>query len=100
MTFLPIRVTDIANYAFALGSTRALACCARISSSSPALIAAMTTSVATIVRFLAAGSMIAALPCGVSTKPHIRLFDGKDQPTLNWRTRLEQRMFEAGGDSV
>jgi hypothetical protein len=35
-----------------------------------------------------------------ATKPHIRLFDWKDQPTLNWRTRLEQRMFEAGGDSV
>ena len=30
----------------------------------------------------------------------IRLFGGKDQPTLNWRTRLEQRMFEAGGDTV
>ncbi len=26
---------------------------------------------------------------------NIRLFGGKDQPTLNWRTRLEQRMFEA-----
>ena len=31
---------------------------------------------------------------------NIRLFGGKDQPTLNWRTRLEQRMFEAGGDTV
>lgn len=30
----------------------------------------------------------------------VRLFGGKDQPTLNWRTRLEQRMFEAGGDTV
>lgn len=30
----------------------------------------------------------------------IRLFGGKDQLTLNWRTRLEQRMFEAGGDTV
>ena len=31
---------------------------------------------------------------------NVRLFGGKDQPTLNWRTRLEQRMFEAGGDTV
>jgi hypothetical protein len=31
---------------------------------------------------------------------NIRLFGGKDQPTLHWRTRLEQRMFEAGGDTV
>lgn len=30
----------------------------------------------------------------------VRLFGGKDQPTLNWRTRLEQRMFEAGGGTV
>jgi hypothetical protein len=31
---------------------------------------------------------------------NIRLFGGKDQPTLNWRTRLEQRIFEAGGGTV
>lgn len=31
---------------------------------------------------------------------NIRLFGGEDQPILNWRTRLEQRMFEAGGDTV
>jgi hypothetical protein len=27
----------------------------------------------------------------------ILLFGGKDQPTLNWRMRPEQRIFEAGG---
>ena len=31
---------------------------------------------------------------------NIRVFGGNDQPTLNWRKRLEQRMFEAGGDTV
>ena len=31
---------------------------------------------------------------------NVRLFGGKDEPTLNWRTRLEQRMFEAGGGTV
>jgi hypothetical protein len=28
---------------------------------------------------------------------NIRLFGGKGEPTLYWRTRLEQRMFESGG---
>ncbi len=30
----------------------------------------------------------------------IRLFGGEGEPTLGWRTRLEQRMFETGGGTT
>jgi hypothetical protein len=31
---------------------------------------------------------------------NVRLFGGKGEPTLNWRTRLEQRMFEDDGTTT